>query len=315
MTKINLTKLFIILLTIVSSGCISDLEFDYPATPNLPVVNALLNPDSSISVNIYKLMGVSELSSELITDASVIIYENQGDSISLYLIGEGQYVAEHFPQAGQQYSIKVDVSGYGQISAVTTIPHTNPTISATLGSTWSYYSPPQYIDQIKAYPVLITLSPIENNNYLIFRLMAKRYGHYWSNDSIDTYEPIIPPRFDMVSLFSSDTKFTGVGQDTYYVLQNEHSSFQENFTLILWVSQFVWVTGFGDQGEHLFDTDLYLDVLTCSPDFYQYFRTYIINASERVNPFAEPIEVYSNIENGLGIFAGYSMQRILLNQR
>ncbi len=40
--------------------------------------------------------------------------------------------------------------------------------------------------------------------------------------------------------------------------------------------------------------------------YYQYFTTKELYDAYKNNPLAEPVEVYSNMENGLGVFAGYN---------
>ena len=52
----------------------------------------------------------------------------------------------------------------------------------------------------------------------------------------------------------------------------------------------------------------YLQVLYISAAYYEYLKTARLHDYTRENPFAEPLSVYSNVENGYGIFAGYSSQ-------
>ena len=47
-----------------------------------------------------------------------------------------------------------------------------------------------------------------------------------------------------------------------------------------------------------------------SEDYYKYQKSYIKQVVNQKNPFASVIEVYSNIQNGVGIFAGYNRQMI-----
>ncbi|WP_421873166.1 DUF4249 family protein [Marinoscillum sp.] len=44
----------------------------------------------------------------------------------------------------------------------------------------------------------------------------------------------------------------------------------------------------------------------CSEAYYAYFKSLENQVNSRENPFSEPILVYNNIENGLGIFASHS---------
>jgi len=45
---------------------------------------------------------------------------------------------------------------------------------------------------------------------------------------------------------------------------------------------------------------------TVSEDFYKYKITGSVHDNSSDNPFAQPVNVYKNIDNGFGIFAGYS---------
>ena len=45
---------------------------------------------------------------------------------------------------------------------------------------------------------------------------------------------------------------------------------------------------------------------TVSEDFYNYKITGSLHDNSSDNPFAQPVNVYKNIDNGFGIFAGYS---------
>jgi len=43
-----------------------------------------------------------------------------------------------------------------------------------------------------------------------------------------------------------------------------------------------------------------------SEDYYKYNVTLAKYEQTQGDPFAQPVQVYSNIENGFGIFGGYS---------
>ena len=50
----------------------------------------------------------------------------------------------------------------------------------------------------------------------------------------------------------------------------------------------------------------FLQVLYISETFYDHLQSARLHDYTRDNPFAEPLNVYGNVENGYGIFAGYS---------
>ena len=56
--------------------------------------------------------------------------------------------------------------------------------------------------------------------------------------------------------------------------------------------------------------EYWLEVTTMNEDYYNYQKTYILQAFQAANPYTEPVQVHSNIQNGVGIFAGYNRQMI-----
>ncbi|TKG89028.1 DUF4249 family protein [Puteibacter caeruleilacunae] len=53
-----------------------------------------------------------------------------------------------------------------------------------------------------------------------------------------------------------------------------------------------------------------VEVTRGDSNYLQYYKTYMLQVSQRINPYSDPVEVYSNIENGTGIFAGYNRQMV-----
>ena len=53
---------------------------------------------------------------------------------------------------------------------------------------------------------------------------------------------------------------------------------------------------------------LHLVLRNTTEEYYNYNFTRDLQASVENNPFAQPVQVFDNVENGLGIFAGYNQQ-------
>lgn len=51
------------------------------------------------------------------------------------------------------------------------------------------------------------------------------------------------------------------------------------------------------------------ELRSVSENYYQYYTSLARQEESKDRPFAEPVSVFSNIENGLGIFAGFSVHR------
>ncbi len=47
-----------------------------------------------------------------------------------------------------------------------------------------------------------------------------------------------------------------------------------------------------------------IEVISCSEAYYNYMKSITKYGMSLGNPFSQPVQVYSNINNGFGIFAG-----------
>ena len=52
---------------------------------------------------------------------------------------------------------------------------------------------------------------------------------------------------------------------------------------------------------------LYIHLYSISEDLYRFILTYNKYTDALGNPFAEPVNIYSNVKNGLGIFSGVNV--------
>jgi hypothetical protein len=64
--------------------------------------------------------------------------------------------------------------------------------------------------------------------------------------------------------------------------------------------------GWGTEEEQARRVEIVVELQSISRDYYHYLRTR--NLSERTgdNPFGEPIQIFNNIQNGIGILGGYT---------
>jgi hypothetical protein len=58
--------------------------------------------------------------------------------------------------------------------------------------------------------------------------------------------------------------------------------------------------------------EYWIETIRASKDYIDYYRTYILQVSQRINPYSEPVMVHTNINNAAGIFAGYNRQMTYL---
>jgi hypothetical protein len=115
------------------------------------------------------------------------------------------------------------------------------------------------------------------------------------------YEAFIP-----AYCFADDTWVNNISYDTYTVIGRSEEA--ESVRLL-----------FSDpnlkiamEGKSDYKREFWVEATRGDSNYRKYFETYILQLSQRVNPYSEPVKVFSNIENGAGIFAGYHRQMIHL---
>ena len=104
-------------------------------------------------------------------------------------------------------------------------------------------------------------------------------------------------------LFSNSVGFSNVSKDIWNVM-GEYSGLKEASLFVSYIP----VMNKNDETDY--KEEYWLEVTGMGEDYYKYQKTYLKQVVNQKNPFASVIEVYSNIQNGLGIFAGYNRQMI-----
>lgn len=168
-------------------------------------------------------------------------------------------------------------------------------------------------DFVRELEKLIGVSLPTNQYFTIIRKMGEKYGLPGNGPTgIGTAASKVKKikvttRYDDAFrsqiLFSNSNGFNNVSKDKFNVF-GEYSELKE-------VSLFVsYIPVLNKNDETDYKEEYWLEVVGMSADYYKYQKSYIKQVVNQKNPFASVIEVYSNIQNGVGIFAGYNRQMI-----
>jgi hypothetical protein len=112
-----------------------------------------------------------------------------------------------------------------------------------------------------------------------------------------------PEAFDLGLCYSPNNQY----YQNYYESMTLLGFFNNNFTSEVYFKQGLILNK---------DTtrEIYLEYIDLNADYYNYQRDYILQITNRFNLSESPIIVFSNIENGTGIFAGYQRRLFRLDQ-
>jgi len=277
-------------LVVILFSCVQDVNLEFEHEPKF-CLNCILNPDSIITVSLTLSHSLDNSGKfEAVNNAVITLYEEDNIKGTLKLKSDGKYILNQKPVSGKRYHIVAETTGYKAIKANTTVPE-KPIIEYTKDTTG-------IIENLKV--------PIFDLNVQLFDQQGK--NNYWLYNTYivggikygGNCKEINAPYVDTFNRYiDSDTKY-----GFHHFLQ-------------------IRMTDEGYDGQILDfaipDNVVYLDYkaqhfLSADEHYDKYIKTTLIKRMSENDdlPFYEPVQIYSNIENGYGIFGSCAITTIKL---
>lgn len=267
---------YILLLSILVSCDEKEITINLDKHESKLVVNSLLAPSDSIKVNISKSISILENDTvNYIENAEVQFYCQNELVNTMNYLSEGLYYLNASIIKGKEYSIVVDTSGFKTVTASCVIPAPPQILSVDTIS----------INDEYLYCEIEFRNDLSTLNYYLLEVESK-YPLLNSDSILSNQVDIINSELIIENGDLGEELerlvFTGeVLQDSVYALG------------------FILGKEMLSSGTHSSNT-LYINLKKISEEYYLYVKSYYASESEQD-------EVYSNVENGYGIFAGYSL--------
>ena len=283
----NILLFVLSLLTLNSCETIIDIEMP-PYTSEL-VANCFFTPDSAFKVHVSHSLGVlDEGNLNEIENANVEILENGQVMDILTHTGNGFYRTKIvYPSPGNTYSLKVEVSGYESIIASDIIPAPVSIVSVTIKDSVFIGAYAGEEEIVYAEASIKFNDPQGEENYYAVEMYVKTSGGYIYNGVwLTSIDPAVDGVSEGKQILFSDALFEGQAYElkVYFDRMNLPYPYQ--------------------------NINLNLNFISTSKAYYLYEKSLDLHQQNQGNPFAEPVQVYNTIENGLGIFAGFSVYTI-----
>ncbi len=303
--KNNIFIIFILLFISFSACEKTEKIDDFPLRPSKLVVNCYFAENGNWEFQVSKSLSVLDNADlSLINNATVKLFDETGLLATVSEQNENSWytITDNLPQVGHTYSIEVSSPDFGStLKASDIVPIPVPIDNIELVIIDSAFYEYQYEDyngnmiievsgDITANLFVTINDPAETDNYYqikVYRIDTFDYDEF--NSSIEKREIQITSNnvavennsnnYGSSSLLFSDKVFDGL---TYEI------SLEFND----------WVNSNSNY--------YYIELLSMSKVGYLYRKTVTDFSDSQGDMFAEPVQVYSNIENGFGIFAGVS---------
>ncbi len=290
MKKIQLIGISLALLSVIAS-CEKEIELKQDEIDPRIVVNSIFSANDTIWVELSESRNVLfEGTLPTITDASLQLTDGNGTVLGDFVHeSDGNYyMPTVLPVAGNLYGITASKAGFKSVSAFSTAPQL---INVTSIDTVSFADASEM-----EFTIQFTDDAAGTNYYSIS--IASYVGYENESGEIEYYESnyFTTKEFYVINggddIGGDGTKF---GSEFYFsdeLLTGTNISFKGRIYYI------------NDTEDPRF---FVVKVASLSEDLYKYKVTYANYLNTQGSPFAEPVQVYSNVEDGFGIFGGSSI--------
>ena len=331
------------LLALCFTACETTVEVDIPQNPTQWTVNALFNPDSVWQVELTEnryILDTARFAS--VANARVQVLQNGQTVLELDYQGDEPFSGNSIyrakdsrPKAGEAYTLEVNHSTAGRLLASSQVPPLPTPITSVVWDTLDVREVPTSVNRL-AYGVTIRFDDPPEENFYSLSLIVRdnfvfledidndgeqelvvRRNEFIQEAGLQSDDPLVDNPFDryVTELLFEDVRFNG--QEYELKLYMEQAiGVSGGLTFPRLIARDFYVLGeevYDLQGNVVFGADesfplyeLFALLRTTTKEYYDYTYTRDLQASVESNPFAQPVQVFDNIENGLGIFAGYS---------
>jgi Domain of unknown function (DUF4249) len=296
-------KMVFILLLFSMCACELTVDVDVPFEQAQLTVNSIFNTDSSWAATISLNRSVFEKDDQphqLVNDATVIIYDENGNANTLRNMGEGKYVSyTEKPLAGKRYRLQASSPGYEPIESESVAP-----APANISKFAIEAQTIQVSDLSQRSELWMSIqfkdNGVEENYYYVFvesqnemyvpatrTVITKKSPLYIrpNGETEDLDSPIIVETQDLNSQITIIEDGFLIKDDLFNGAEFELSFKSPNCSLCSQITATLY---------------------TISKEYYNYISTRYVQDQISGDLFSQPINAYNNITNGFGIFAGIS---------
>jgi len=277
-------------LLIFTPSCIKDVDIPIKDVENRLVLKCLFTETQKMSVILGQSIPTGKNFSRRVTGAHIVLFSDDHPNDTLFETEPGLYYSDIVPEQGKKYRLICEANSFQTITSnVSEIPEKCNIISATITDSVAI-DESDIVSEIK---ILFSDPPAQNNFYDLDII-------YINNDSITD--------LDYYSAY-----YTNLGKEP--VLINEGLLKYYPSSLIFSDALFNGNTYNLTVNVIYKDYDVMIILRRISEDLYNYLKSLTLysNAVDySLWGSAEPVNVISNINNGFGIFSGYSADTLYL---
>jgi hypothetical protein len=284
-------------------SCIKEVPISKIPFEKKLVIGCIANPDSSFRVNVRTTQVINDTANAIVDNAIVLLYNNGLLIDSLTHSQNGWYNSNIYPIAGQEYEIRASnniAQGYAIAKALIPQAPVMDNVTFSIGKTFDSQNLP-----LTTYNFNLN-DPIESNDYYELLFGVKGFFEW------DPFEAGIVPLINNLDQSIIADSNLDYNPSSYYFSDALFNGTEKKFVLNI-------SAGFttSSTGNYIPIYEHYIIIRKISPSYYNYIRSWTVhrinqntdfNTKERLTLLfqGDPVELYTNVENGYGIFGAYN---------
>ncbi|QDH79725.1 DUF4249 domain-containing protein [Echinicola soli] len=287
----NHNIIFYLVLSVAMFGCETVVDVDLPIERPSVVVNANFSHDSIPVAKVVFSKHILDNSNEYlpIKDATVLLSDGQNQVPLFFNEEEGIYSNTNVViNEGRRYTLDVDVPGYDRVTGTDSIP-----VSVELRDV--IYEGENYIDEWdQQQNITLVFNDPPGENYFLVKAISSFESKYVDTEG----DSVFYKNVHYVDLEAKNPVYQHEFSNYYSVMFDDKLFEGEEVRFDLVSSG----SSFGEDSESAVDVYLY----SVSKAYYEFYTTYGLQNWNADDPFAQPVQVFTNIQGGLGIITGRS---------
>lgn len=267
-------------------SCRKLVETENQSFSPAPVINSIIKAGEPISVHVSIASKFDALEIKGVDNAVVKLFADDQFIEQLATFGDGVFVSETTAEQKIKYEIKVSIPGFSEAVCKAKIP------AATSITEIEHISVAGKDTEGVTYPAIkFTFHSIPSEEqYFEARIRLFQYESEYNAEIINIVDPVLLNEGLPLTVFSND------------LIQNTSYTMTINY-----------ITGSSSSSGGSYYSNLYpfmLEIRSVSKDYYLFARQKYLFDTGRFPEFGlstnTAFPLYSNVENGYGIFIGYS---------
>lgn len=314
----------------LAAGCDKTIEFNGEITNPMLVVSSFITPDSAIKAELTQSRFFLDedfgefggYQFDKVTNADFSLYVNGAFKKKLIHAGSGIYLSDYKPNPGEEIKIEVSATGFTSVSGTSVLPakplilkvDTSSVTEKQYSIGYNNYGDYGYNgqDTLSEFTYKKTSFRVkfkdDGNEKNYYRLMVLKRTYY-QDAVIDTYlskfEDIVfgnQQSNDIGNLFEFSSN--NYNYDTFSddLLNGKEYDLKFSSSKIIDQKNYYDDSQFRKEVRSTF----YIYIQEISFDYFMYARSSSAAENMNENPFVEPVQIYSNIKNGIGVLGSYT---------